>query len=144
MLEKTIEDLIDVKVVEDANHLWLVCSTCMEKLTEFRLFKRQCAECLSVFYNRIQKECNPTTKDWITNRDEFPSEIKKEIDKDASDTFERNAVECARDDMIIVKEEIDTTSDCSAAPEKDLDLPMVATMQEGVSVWYNTDGVRNL
>ncbi|XP_071449491.1 uncharacterized protein [Hetaerina americana] len=70
MLEKTIEDLINVKVVQDANHPWLVCSNCMEKLTEFQLFKRRCGECLSVFYNRIRMGRNPATKDWITNREE--------------------------------------------------------------------------
>ncbi|XP_071442230.1 uncharacterized protein [Hetaerina americana] len=75
MLEKTIEDLIDVKVVADTNYPWLVCSNCTEKLTEFRLFKRRCAECLFVFYNRIQKGCNPVTKDWITNRQEEESDV---------------------------------------------------------------------
>ncbi|XP_071442202.1 zinc finger protein 431-like [Hetaerina americana] len=75
MLERTIEDLIDVKVVADTNYPWLVCSNCTEKLTEFRLFKRRCAECLFVFYNRIYKGCNPTTKDSITNREEEESDV---------------------------------------------------------------------
>ncbi|XP_071445650.1 uncharacterized protein [Hetaerina americana] len=74
MLEKTIEDLLDVKVVEEAGCPWLVCGNCMEKLTEFRLFKRRCAECLFVFYNRIQKGCNPATKDWINDSLETKSE----------------------------------------------------------------------
>ncbi|XP_071449250.1 uncharacterized protein [Hetaerina americana] len=85
MMEKTIEDLIDVKVVEDTNYPWLVCSTCMEKLTEFRLFKRRCAECLFVFYNRIQKRFNPATKCLMTNREEeendVPSHDNKGVDR---------------------------------------------------------------
>ncbi|XP_071445673.1 uncharacterized protein [Hetaerina americana] len=70
MLKKTIEDLIDVKVVEEAGFPWMVCSNCMEKLTIFRLFKRRCAECLFVFYNRIKKGYNLKTEDWITNGEE--------------------------------------------------------------------------
>ncbi|XP_071449494.1 zinc finger protein-like isoform X4 [Hetaerina americana] len=83
MLEKTIEDLINVKVVQDANHPWLVCSNCMEKLTEFQLFKRRCGECLSVFYNRIRMGRNPATKDWITNREEKESDVPYHDNKGA-------------------------------------------------------------
>ncbi|XP_071449251.1 uncharacterized protein [Hetaerina americana] len=86
MLEKTIEDLINVKVVEDTNYPWLVCSTCMEKLTEFRLFKRRCTECLFVFYNRIQKGCNHPLKDWITNREEEESDVPSHDNKGADRT----------------------------------------------------------
>ncbi|XP_071441216.1 uncharacterized protein [Hetaerina americana] len=122
MMENTIEDLIKVKVVEDANYPWLVCSTCMEKLTEFRLFKRRCAECLSVFKNRIQKGFNPTTKDRMANREEFPSEIQKDFNEYemASDAVDSNAVD-AGDGKIIVKEEIDPPSLCSDTPEKYID-----------------------
>ncbi|XP_071447421.1 uncharacterized protein [Hetaerina americana] len=145
MLEKTIEDLIDVKVVEDANYPWLVCSACMEKLTEFRLFKRRCSECLSVFYDRIQKECYPATKDCVTQREEFPSMIKKEIDDDPipSETFDSNAVD-VQDDMIFVKGEIDTASGCYVAPEKQVDMPMVTSMQVGDSHWSGNDEAENL
>ncbi|XP_071445074.1 uncharacterized protein [Hetaerina americana] len=130
MLEKTIEDLIDVKVVEDANYPWLVCSTCMEKLTEFRLFKRRCAECLSEFYNRIQEGCNPTArKDCITNREKIVSDA---IDKKVLD---------AQDDTIIIKEEIDDASEyCTSL----LDPPMVASMQEGCSHWSDNVEAGNL
>ncbi|XP_071450686.1 zinc finger protein 431-like [Hetaerina americana] len=145
MLEKTIEDLIDVKVVEDANYPWLVCSNCMEKLTEFRLFKRRCAECLSVFYHRIQKGCSTATKDWIPNREEFSSEIKKSIDEDriASDTVDSSAVDI-RDDKIVVKVEVDTTSPCTVAPEKNVDDPMVASMQGVDCHWSSDDEAGNL
>ncbi|XP_071441209.1 zinc finger protein 723-like [Hetaerina americana] len=130
MLEKTIEDLIDVKVVEDANYPWLVCSNCMEKLTEFRLFKRRCAECLSVFYNRIQKGCNYAAKDWITNREKFPSEIQKEFsgDRIVSDAIDKRDVDVL-DDKIRVKVEIDAGSGCSTSPVRDID----ASMREGCS-----------
>ncbi|XP_071442004.1 zinc finger protein 492-like [Hetaerina americana] len=83
MLEKTMEDLIGVKVVKDAKYPWLVCSTCMEKLTEFRLFKRRCAECLSDFYFRIQKGIKPATEDWITNREEEESDVLSHDNKGA-------------------------------------------------------------
>ncbi|XP_071447436.1 zinc finger protein 83-like [Hetaerina americana] len=70
MLKKTIEDLLNVKVLEDKRYSWFVCSSCMEKLTEFRLFKHRCVECLFVFHNRIQKGSNPATKYLIINRKE--------------------------------------------------------------------------
>ncbi|XP_071438608.1 uncharacterized protein [Hetaerina americana] len=145
MLEKAIEDLIDVKVVEDANYPWLICSNCMEKLTEFRLFKRRCAECLSVFYNRIQKGCNPVTKDGKTKREEFPSEIKKEIDDYSivSGTVDSSAV-VEGDDMIIVKEEFDAASGCSASSVRDIDSSMVPSMQEGCSHWSDNEEAGNL
>ncbi|XP_071439505.1 uncharacterized protein [Hetaerina americana] len=134
-LEKTIEDLIDVKVVEDASYPWLVCSNCMEKLTEFRLFKRRCAECLCEFYNRIQKECYPERKDVIPNRHEFPSEIKKDIDDDTiiNDAVDSSAVD-VRDDMIIVKMEVDASSGFSASSINDIGSSMVPSMQEGCSL----------
>ncbi|XP_071441734.1 uncharacterized protein [Hetaerina americana] len=217
MLEKTIEDLIGVKVVEDANYPWLVCSNCMEKLTEFRLFKRRCAECLSVFYNRIQKGFNPATKDWVTNREkegsdvlnndnkgaesagdnfvegtlsknwalstaaeavspsvhkamlqmqdtnkagsqlhftsdnnfnelviESPSEIKKEID---DYTITGDIIESTgdiRDDMIIVKKEVDTASECSASLIRDIDSSLVPSMQQGCSHWSDNKESGNL
>ncbi|XP_071447415.1 uncharacterized protein [Hetaerina americana] len=81
MLEKTIEDLVNVKVVEDKRYPWLVCSTCMEKLTEFRLFKHRCAECLFVFYNRIQKGCNPAAKYLIINREEEKGDVLRHDNK---------------------------------------------------------------
>ncbi|XP_071447418.1 uncharacterized protein [Hetaerina americana] len=145
MLEKTIEDLIDVKVVEDAHYPWLVCSNCMEKLTEFRLFKRRCSECLSVFYDRIQKGCNSATKDGITHREEFPREIKKEVDDNpiTSDSVDISNVD-VQDDMVFVREEIDTASGCSVAHEKDVDLPMVASIQEDDSHWSGSDVGGNL
>ncbi|XP_071445653.1 uncharacterized protein [Hetaerina americana] len=111
MLLKTVEDLIDFKVVQDEIHPWLVFSSCMELLTEYRLFKRRCSECLSVFYDRIKKGCNITTKDLITNREELPTENQKDLDKDAFafDTVGSNAMN-VRDDLIIVKEEAETSS----------------------------------
>ncbi|XP_071441212.1 zinc finger protein 492-like isoform X1 [Hetaerina americana] len=140
MLEKTIEDLIDVKVVEDADYPWLVCSNCMEKLTEFRLFKRRCAECLSVFYNRIQEGRNPATKYWITNRHEFPDEINEEFcdDLTVSDAIDNRAVNLP-DDMFNVKEEIGTASECSASPVRDIESLMVTSMQEGCSHWSGSE-----
>ncbi|XP_071455149.1 zinc finger protein 722-like [Hetaerina americana] len=127
-------------VVEDANHPWLVCSNCMEKLTEFRLFKRRCRECLSVFYNRIQKKCNPATKDRKINREEFHRDFKKKIDDKASDTVESIAVD-VQDNMIIVKEEVDTASWCSG---KDVVFPIITSMQEGGSHWSGNDEAGNL
>ncbi|XP_071447439.1 zinc finger protein 260-like [Hetaerina americana] len=144
MMEKTIEDLIDVKVVEDANYPWLVCSACMEKLTEFRLFKRRCAECLSVFYDRIREGCNPTaTKEWIINGESL-GRNRKEIGHDAfvSDNVDSTAAE-VQDDMIHVKEEIDSDCERSCAPEKDIDLPMVKSMQESDSQWNGNDEAGN-
>ncbi|XP_071438611.1 zinc finger protein 117-like isoform X2 [Hetaerina americana] len=139
MLEKAIEDLIDVKVVEDANYPWLVCSTCMEKLTEFRLFKRRCAECLSVFYNRTQKGCNPATKDWVTNR------CTNELCDDAivSDVFDKKAVDVPGG-MISVKEENDPASECSASAVQDIESLMVASIQEGCSHWSDNEEAGNL
>ncbi|XP_071445678.1 zinc finger protein 431-like isoform X2 [Hetaerina americana] len=143
MLEKTIEDLINV--VEDARYPWLVCCNCMEKLTEFRLFKHRCAECLFVFYNRIQKECNPATKVWITNGQELPGGIKKECCDETivSDAVDRTAVD-VRDDMIVVKEEVDTASECSESLGRDIDSLMVASMQEGCSHWSDSEEVGNM
>ncbi|XP_071439808.1 uncharacterized protein, partial [Hetaerina americana] len=146
MLEKTIEDLIDVQVVEDANYPWLVCSNCMEKLTEFRLFKRRCADCVSDFNDRIQKRRIPATIDSITKREEFPSEIKKEIDDDctvASDSVDRTAM-IVEDDIIDVKEEVDAVSHYSASPVRDNDLSMVPSMQEGCSHWPDNEEAGNL
>ncbi|XP_071442164.1 zinc finger protein 250-like [Hetaerina americana] len=213
MLEKTIEDLIDVKVVEDTNYPWLVCSNCTEKLTEFRLFKRRCAECLFVFHNRIRKGCNPTTKGWITNREEEESDvpshgnkgverpgeelvegtsgkvwacsrpveratvemedtysagsrvnwmvdnnrngveiqcsggIKKDVgdDTNASDAIDNRAVD-VQDDMIIVKEEVDTdaASGCCASMEKDIDWSIAPSMQEGDSHCSDIEDSGNL
>ncbi|XP_071447444.1 zinc finger protein ZFP2-like [Hetaerina americana] len=144
MMEKTIEDLIDVKVVEDANYPWLVCSACMEKLTEFRLFKRRCAECLSVFYDRIREGCNPTaTKEWIINGESL-GRNRKEIGHDAfvSDNVDSTAAE-VQDDMIHVKEEINSDGGRSCASEKDIDLPMVKSMQESDSQWNGNDEAGN-
>ncbi|XP_071449867.1 uncharacterized protein [Hetaerina americana] len=146
MLEYTIEDLLDVKVVEDTNYPWLVCSNCMEKLTEFRLFKRRCAECFSEFYNRIQEGCNPTaTKDWMSSREELGSEMKTEMDDKAidSDAVDSNTVD-VQDDMIYVKEENDTASDCSVAAKKEVDLPMFTSMLGGDRHWSGNDEARNL
>ncbi|XP_071445069.1 uncharacterized protein, partial [Hetaerina americana] len=145
MLEKTIEDLIDVRVVEDANYPWLVCSTCMEKLTEFRLFKRRCADCVSVFYDRIQKGCKPATKDWITNREEFPVGIKKAyyVKPAVSDAIDKRAM-AIRDDVIILKEEVNAIRECSASPVRDIDSSMVSSMQEGCSHWSDNEEAGNL
>ncbi|XP_071455855.1 uncharacterized protein [Hetaerina americana] len=211
MLEKTIEDLINVKVVEDANYPWLVCSTCMEKLTEFRLFKHRCAECLFVFYNRIQKGFNPVTEDWLTNRQEevsdvltqdnkspgehmvdglshkvwalgstvesavhsvgtasvemknpyspvhgmnfmaindcnevniqFPGEIKKEIEDEtiASDAVDGSEVDM-QDDMIIIKEEFDTSSGCPVP----LKIDAGSSIQEGDNHWSENEDTSHL
>ncbi|XP_071440492.1 zinc finger protein OZF-like [Hetaerina americana] len=146
MLKNTIEDLIDVKVVQDANYSWLVCPNCMEKLTEFRLFKRRCAECLSVYNDRIQKGCNPAAIDCIINREEFPrKEIKKEIDDYTivRGTVDSSAVD-VRDDMINVKEEVDIASGCSASLARDIDWSMVSSMQEGCSHWSDSEEAENL
>ncbi|XP_071452273.1 uncharacterized protein [Hetaerina americana] len=145
MLEKTIEDLIDFKVVQDANHPWLVCSSCMDLLTEYRLFKRRCRECLSDFYDRMRKECNFKAKEWITNREELPTENQKDIDKDAFafDTVGSSALN-VRDDLIIVKEEAETSSGCSVAPEKDIKLPMNALIQEDENNWCSNVEAKNL
>ncbi|XP_071441221.1 zinc finger protein 235-like [Hetaerina americana] len=145
MLEKTIEELVDVKVVEDVNYPWLVCSNCMEKLTEFRLFKRQCAECLSVFYDRIQKGFNPEMKERITNREEYSSEIIKEFcgNQIVSDAIGSKAVD-VKGDMIIFKEEIDAASEYSTSPVRDINSPMVASMQEGCSSWSDNVEAGNL
>ncbi|XP_071445614.1 zinc finger protein 25-like [Hetaerina americana] len=211
MLENTIEDLINVKVVEDANYPWLVCSTCMKKLTEFRLFKNRCAECLFVYYNRIQKGFNPGTEGWLTNRQEemsdvltqdnknpgehmvdgtsdkvwalsstvesavhtvgtasaemknpyspvhgmnfmavnncnevniqLPGEIKKEIEDEtlASDAVDGSEVD-VQDDMIIVKEEIDTTSGCPVP----LKISTDSSIQEGDSHWSDNEDSSHL
>ncbi|XP_071451078.1 uncharacterized protein [Hetaerina americana] len=76
VLENTIEDLIGVKVVEESSYPWLVGSDYMEKLTEFLLFKRRCAECSFVFHNRIQKGRNRAPEDWVTNREEEASDVR--------------------------------------------------------------------
>ncbi|XP_071445635.1 zinc finger protein 492-like [Hetaerina americana] len=151
MLEKTIEDLINVEVVEDARYPWLVCCNCMEKLTEFRLFKHRCAECLFVFYNRIQKECNPSTKVWITNRHECRrgEELKEEfgVAMIASEAVDRRRDMDVRDDddMAVVKEEIDAASGIlPLAPGKDVDSAMVASMREGGSHWSDSEEAGNL
>ncbi|XP_071447417.1 zinc finger protein 492-like [Hetaerina americana] len=220
MLENTIEDLIDVKVVEDANYPWLVCSNCMDKLTEFRLFKRRCAECLFVFHNRIQKGCIPGNNDWITNlkvngtkvtsrlitvfmvykeesvvlscdnKDaEIPGQdlvddtsdqvwalsnsvdsvdnlvrtttveventntvgtrivggIKKELGDDTitTDAIDKMAVD-VRDDMISVKEQIDTASECSVVQEIDTVSSIVTSIQEGGICWSDNEDSGNL
>ncbi|XP_071452269.1 uncharacterized protein [Hetaerina americana] len=145
MLEKTIEDLIDFKVVQDANHPWLVCSACMDLLTEYRLFKRRCRECLSDFYDRMRKGCNFKTKEWVTNREELPTENQKDIDKDAFafDTVGSSALN-VQDDLIIVKEEAETSSGCSVAPEKDIKLPMNALIQEDENNWCSNVEAKNL
>ncbi|XP_071439504.1 gastrula zinc finger protein XlCGF57.1-like isoform X2 [Hetaerina americana] len=126
MLENTIEDLIGVKVVEDASYPWLVCFTCMEKLTEFRLFKRRCAECLFVFHNRIKKGCNLASEDWITNLEKIQREIKKEFGNDAivSDAMD------VSDDMITAVEDVHADSGCSIAHEKVKGSSVVPSMQE--------------
>ncbi|XP_071447416.1 zinc finger protein-like [Hetaerina americana] len=218
MLEKTIEDLVNVKVVEDKRYPWLVCSTCMEKLTEFRLFKHRCAECLFVFYNRIRKRSKSATKDWITNREEevsdvlrhdnkgvekpgedlvdgtsdrvwalssavesveysvraamvetddsyrggarvnwmaenncrpveiqFPGGIKREIDDDTitSDAIDMRVAN-VRDDMVVVKKEIDTASGCSGSLGGDIDSSMVPSMQEAGSHQLDNEKAGNL
>ncbi|XP_071447148.1 uncharacterized protein [Hetaerina americana] len=111
----------------------------MELLTEYRLFKRRCSECLSVFYDRMKKGCNITTKDLITNREE------KDFEKDAFafDTVGSSAVN-VRDDFLIVKEEAETFSGCSFAPEKDVELPMVASIQESENHWCSNVEAKNL
>ncbi|XP_071442240.1 uncharacterized protein [Hetaerina americana] len=211
MLENTIEDLINVKVVEDANYPWLICSNCIEKLTEFRLFKHRCEECLFVYYNRIQKGFNPVTEGWLTNRQEevsdvltqdnnnprehmvdgtsdkvwsssstvesavhsvgtasvemknpyspvhgmnfmavnncnevniqLPGEIKKEIEDVtiASDAVDSSEVD-VQDDMIIVKEEIDTTSGCSVP----LKIDTGSSVHEDDSHWLDNEDSSHL
>ncbi|XP_071445072.1 zinc finger protein 468-like [Hetaerina americana] len=141
MLEKTIEDLINIKVVVDANYPWLVCSNCMEKLTEFQLFKRRCAECMSVFYNCIQKGCNPAAKYGEYNREESPDEIKKELYDNpiVSDANVKSSMGIPDD--VVKQEEVDAASECSASPLKDIESIMAASMKEGCSHWSdNVDG----
>ncbi|XP_071449266.1 zinc finger protein 845-like [Hetaerina americana] len=144
MLGKTIEDLLGVKVVEDTRYPWLVCSTCMEKLTEFRIFKHRCAECLFVFYNRVQRGCSPETKDWIPNQQEFPSGIKNQFDDNVitSEAIDRRSVD-VRDDIVIVKEEVDHATGCSTALEIDIHSSMVGSMRQEVSHWADNEDYRN-
>ncbi|XP_071455152.1 zinc finger protein 816-like isoform X2 [Hetaerina americana] len=75
----------------------------------------------------------------------FGSEIKREINDNAiaSDTFDSSAVDL-QDDMIIVKEEIDTASGFSVAQKKVVDIPMIASMQGVDSHWSNNDEAGNL
>ncbi|XP_071447464.1 uncharacterized protein [Hetaerina americana] len=117
----------------------------MELLTEYRLFKRRCGECLSVFYDRMKKGCNFKTKEGITNREELPTENQKDFEKDAFafDTVGSSAVN-VRDDFLIVKEEAETFSGCSFAPEKDVELPMVASIQESENHWCSNVEAKNL
>ncbi|XP_071453462.1 zinc finger protein 135-like isoform X2 [Hetaerina americana] len=75
MLESTIEDLINIKVVRENDFPWLVCCTCVEKLNDFRIFKRQCTECLFVFRHRIQRGHYPEGRgdlliSWAGSEDE--------------------------------------------------------------------------
>ncbi|XP_071445671.1 zinc finger protein 431-like [Hetaerina americana] len=116
----------------------------MEKLTEFRLFKRRCAECLAVFYNRIQKGCNPTTEDCITNREEFPGQMNEEFGevKITSDPINSRIVE-VRDDITIVKEEIDTASEDSAANE-DVNVAVIESMNGGETLLSEYEKTGNL
>ncbi|XP_071454428.1 uncharacterized protein [Hetaerina americana] len=212
--EKVNINLVNIylaTVVEDANYPWLICSNCIEKLTEFRLFKHRCEECLFVYYNRIQKGFNPVTEGWLTNRQEevsdvltqdnnnprehmvdgtsdkvwassstvesavhsvgtasvemknpyspvhgmhfmamndcnevnieFPCEIKEEIE---DETIASNAVDGSevdvQDDMIIVKEEIDTTSGCSVP----LKIDTGSSMHEGDNHWSENEDSSHL
>ncbi|XP_071447411.1 uncharacterized protein [Hetaerina americana] len=64
MVEKAIEDLLNLKVVKETMYPWLVCSPCLTKLTEFRLFKRRCVECQFVFQNRFEKGDFSEVGDW--------------------------------------------------------------------------------
>ncbi|XP_071445652.1 uncharacterized protein [Hetaerina americana] len=72
---------------------------------------------------------------------EFPGEIKKEIE---DETIASNAVDGSevdvQDDMIIVKEEIDTTSGCSVH----LKIDTGSSMQEGDSHWLDNEDSSHL
>ncbi|XP_071445624.1 zinc finger protein 227-like [Hetaerina americana] len=76
---------------------------------------------------------------------QLPGQIKKEIDEDgtASDAVDSSAVD-VQNDMILVKEEVDTDSGCAVAPEKELELPMVTSMRKGDSHWSSDDEAGNL
>ncbi|XP_071439822.1 zinc finger protein 84-like [Hetaerina americana] len=50
--QEAIEDLLQFKVVKETGCPWLMCLSCLEKLTEFRLFKRRCIECKFTFEER--------------------------------------------------------------------------------------------
>ncbi|XP_046408053.1 zinc finger protein 208-like isoform X1 [Ischnura elegans] len=50
-----LEDLLQVEISQEKNYPWLVCRTCLDKLSDFRLFKRRCLESLFVFNNRVRQ-----------------------------------------------------------------------------------------
>ncbi|XP_071442228.1 zinc finger protein 271-like [Hetaerina americana] len=73
--------------------------------------------------------------------------IKKDVgdDTNASDAIDNRAVD-VQDDMIIVKEEVDTdaASGCCAAMEKDIDWSIAPSMQEGDSHCSDIEDSGNL
>ncbi|XP_071445685.1 zinc finger protein 501-like [Hetaerina americana] len=75
----------------------------------------------------------------------LPDKTKEELCEDpiVSDSIDKRAVDVP-DDVIIVKEEADTTSECSASPVRDIESLMVASMQEGCSHWSDNEKVGNL
>ncbi|XP_071447453.1 uncharacterized protein [Hetaerina americana] len=55
LVEKVVEELLQLRVSKEADCPWLLCSACLSKLIDFRLFKQRCVECQIVFENRVQR-----------------------------------------------------------------------------------------
>ncbi|XP_071439172.1 zinc finger protein 697-like [Hetaerina americana] len=77
-------------VVKEDDNPWLVCCTCVEKLTDFRLFKRRCVECLFVFYNRVQKGPYRGSRERKNPREETNDE-KQQNEEDLEEGITGNA-----------------------------------------------------
>ncbi|XP_071440299.1 uncharacterized protein [Hetaerina americana] len=58
IIKEAIEDLLQFKVSKMAGIPWCICPGCLEKLTDFKRFKRQCIDSKIAFENRLhQNEC---------------------------------------------------------------------------------------
>ncbi|XP_046400669.1 uncharacterized protein LOC124166968 isoform X2 [Ischnura elegans] len=53
-LTEALNDLLRIEVDNTNGLPWQICSSCLDKLADFRLFKRRCWECKVTFESRLQ------------------------------------------------------------------------------------------
>ncbi|XP_071442992.1 zinc finger protein 485-like [Hetaerina americana] len=153
---KTIEDLLQFKVRKLGNYSWLACSTCLEKLIEFRLFKSRCIDSNITFEKRfcqfhsdqfgpnddIQAEPNePGTSETWRNSNETVDLVMSRIDADEELISSRRIPGIKTENAGLEGEKIvEFKKETQGAEENDLINPEEEPNEPGTSeTWRNSN-----
>ncbi|XP_071445642.1 uncharacterized protein [Hetaerina americana] len=81
VISEVIEDLLHFKVMKLRGLPWLVCTRCLEKLKEFRLFKLQCIDSKVAFESRFLVDGKHAINDQVEIRRVRKEDVEPDLDK---------------------------------------------------------------